>query len=159
MHMRLKAAAALALLIAGCSETIYYQAGATTASARADEVACGRIALAPAPVAREREIIPGEDVPGPVICDANNNCRRTPGRRLPPRVIVRDVNEELRRLIGRQCMAERGYERVSLPYCSEAVQAQVTPAVTRRMPALTTGRACIIKRGVDSYQIVQLSGG
>jgi len=93
-----------------------------------------------------------------VVCDANNNCRRQPGRRLPPQIITRDVNEELRRLIARQCMAERSYERLTLPYCSEEVKAQVTPAITRRMPQLS-GRACIIRRGADRYQIVGLSGG
>jgi len=156
--MRLAGLAALALLFAGCSETLYYRAGASTEAARADEVSCGRLALAQAPVEKEREVIPGRYIPGPVVCDANNNCRQRPGRRLPPEIIVRDVNEELRRLIARQCMAERGYERVSLPYCSDAVKAQVTPAVTRKMPALPA-RACIIKRGVDGYQIVGLSGG
>jgi hypothetical protein len=156
--MRFGALVALALLFAGCSETIYYQPGASTAEAQADEVACGRIALAQAPVEKETEIIPGRYLPGPVVCDANNNCRRQPGRRLPPQIITRDVNEELRRLIARQCMAERGYERLTLPYCSEEVKAQVTPAITRRMPQLS-GRACIIRRGADRYQIVGLSGG
>lgn len=157
-HIRFGTLAALALLVAGCSETIYYQPGASTTETRADEIACGRIALAQAPVEKETEIIPGRYLPGPVVCDANNNCHRRPGRRLPPEIITRDVNEELRRLIARQCMAERGYDRVTLPYCSEAVKAQVTPAITRRMPQLS-GRACIIKRGPDAYQLVGLSDG
>lgn len=152
---RIGAAGALLLALAGCSQTIYYRAGASTDRARTDEIACGRLALSQAPVEKEREIIPGRFIPGEVICDANNTCRRTPGRRTPPEIIVRDVNEELRRLIARQCMADRGYDRVTLPNCSEAVKAQVRPAVTKVMPTIS-GKACVIGRGAQGYQIVPL---
>ena len=148
--------AAALLTLAGCfPTTMYYRAGATVDGVRGDEVACGRLALAQAPVEKEREIIPGEWIPGAVRCDEKNRCRRDPPFRTPPRVIVYDVNEDLRSLIARQCMAEKGYDRISLPACSDGVAAQVTPAVTRTLPRLND-KACVIRRGGGNFQVVPL---
>ncbi len=142
------------VMLGGCLPyTLYHRAGVTTDTARGDEVACGRIALAQAPVAMEREIIPGDIVQGPDICDAQGRCRPGPVREIPDRYRLRDVNEDLRNLIARQCMAERGYDRVTLPACSDAIARSVAPAITRVMPKLTS-KACVIRRGGESYQIV-----
>ncbi|WP_375690844.1 hypothetical protein [Pseudooceanicola sp. LIPI14-2-Ac024] len=141
------------LLLVGCTETIYYQAGTTTDAARRDEVECGRIALQQAPVEREAEFIPGDIFPGPIICDKNNNCRRGPPTVTPDRLVTRDVNEDLRALITRQCMADRGYQKLALPICSDAVASSVAPQITTTMPDLTNN-ACVIRRGAGNFQIV-----
>ncbi|OWU83585.1 hypothetical protein ATO6_17090 [Oceanicola sp. 22II-s10i] len=153
----LPALAVLTLLGACLPYSLYYRAGATTDRARADEVACGRIALSQAPVAIEREWIPGEVYRGRPICDDKGRCRPGPVRRSPPQLYERDVNEELRGMIARQCMADRGYQRVTLPACSEAVSKAVTPGITRTMPRIN-GKACVIRRGGDNYQIVPIAG-
>lgn len=154
---RLAGAALLLTVLGGClSQTLYYRSGASIDRARADEVECGRIALAQAPVAREREVIHDALLPGPVICeviDGERQCYREPPWAAPPRVVVRDVNKELRALIARQCMADRGYDRVTLPACSDQVAASVTPAITRVMPRLTP-QSCVIRQGGEKYQIV-----
>ncbi len=125
--LRLFAAAGAALLLGGClPTTLYHKAGTPVHDARADEIACKRIALAQAPVEREHEIIPGPLLRGPLVCDDQNNCYREPPWRAPPEIIVRDVNEDLRNLIARQCMADRGYDRITLPACSQEV-AQRSP--------------------------------
>ncbi len=151
--------AALGLtLLAGClPTTLYYRAGQDVNDARRDEIACKRIALDQAPVEIEQEIIPGDITRDPPICDAAGNCRPGRAHRSPPRIIRTDVNKELRGLIERQCMADRGYQRVTLPACSDSVVKSVTPAVTRVMPPIT-GKACIIRRGSENYQIVPIAG-
>ncbi|MDF1855815.1 hypothetical protein [Pseudooceanicola sp.] len=144
----------LLALLAGCLPyTLYHRSGVSVDDVRRDEVDCGRIALAQAPVEMELDIIPGRVIMQPVICDAAGNCRGGRARELPDRHIRRDVNEELRRLIARQCMAERGYQRLTLPACSEQISKAVEPAITRVLPKLTP-QACVIRRGGENYQIV-----
>ncbi|MWB77451.1 hypothetical protein GLS40_05385 [Pseudooceanicola sp. 216_PA32_1] len=149
----LPAFALLALLGACGSETIYYRPGVEVTRAQGDEVACGRSALADAPVRMEREVIPGDYVPPHKHCDAAGNCLVEPGFWQPDRFVTRDVNKDLRRQIARQCMAEKGYQRITLPACSNGVKAAVPPAITTVMPRLTS-QACVIQRPNDYYQIV-----
>jgi len=150
------AALALALLSA-CSTTINYRPGASTETVRKDELTCEREAYAEAPVRIVRDYVPGQLVRGAPICSAPGQCRPGPVYREPGRWISYDANEDRRSVVVRQCLAARGYQRVTLPNCSDTVRAAVPPAVTITQPALRKG-ACVIRRGDDRYQIVNGAG-
>ena len=157
----IRSVAGLALLLAlgACgSYSLYYRDGAEVSRAKADELACETAAYQQAPVRIERDIDYGDVIALPPVCSPDGSCRPGGYRRLPPRVYTYDANAGLRATVERQCMAERGYERVSLPVCSEQVASQVQPGITRVLPARASG-TCVIRRGGDQYQIVQTTPG
>ena len=143
-------------LLAACgSETLYYRPGIEVTRAQGDEVTCGRTALAQAPVRMEREIIPGRFIPPRKFCNKAGQCAIEPAQWTPDCYVTNDVNKDLRSRIARQCMAEKGYQRITLPPCSDAVRASVPPAITTVMPRITsTSGACVIQRQNGYYQIV-----
>ncbi|GGE24845.1 hypothetical protein GCM10011360_11570 [Primorskyibacter flagellatus] len=146
------------LLILGCSQDITYREGASTQQVSRDRYACATEALRLAPVNKVTTVEPGMYVPPQQFCDAAGNCTTRPGYYERPEIITTDVNAPERRSLENQCVAAKGYDRVSLPLCSDAVKAQVTPAITRTQPPLTKG-SCIIPRGGDNYQIVNTVKG
>lgn len=140
------------LLLAGCTQEIYYRQGATLAEVQRAEDACALQSEAAAPYKPQSRIIPESFVSERKVCDAQGNCEIVPVVRSFPKFETVDLNAERRVLLARTCMAQKGYDRVSLPYC-DAAQRQGATGVTRTLPALSVN-SCIIPRGSNAYQIV-----
>ncbi|WP_432688020.1 hypothetical protein [Pseudooceanicola sp. C21-150M6] len=139
--------------LAGCAREIYYRQGVSAAAVQAEETACALSAIQQAPVKNETRIYPGEFVPPERICRDDGSCFVVPGFREPPEIVTIDVNASERRLLERSCMAAKGYTRVTLPVCDEAVQAQVPSSLDLAMPALANS-SCVVPRGKTAYQVV-----
>ncbi|WP_148234691.1 hypothetical protein [Pseudooceanicola batsensis] len=146
-------ALAAVVTLSGCAQDIYFREGATVSEVRRAEDACALSARQAAPFRPRTILVPGPIVPARKVCDGQGNCQTRPAYQAPPEFETMDANAERRVLIARTCMAERGFDRVSLPYCSGAVRNAAPAAVTRRLPRLT-GQSCIIPRGQAGYQIV-----
>lgn len=139
--------------LGGCVHQIDYRAGASTAEIARDRDACALRAIEDAPVRMQSRMIPGRFVAERKVCDAGGNCTVYPARQEFPQWEDFDVNVEKRALLTRMCLADKGIDRVSLPYCDTAAKAGVTPGVTRVLPPLNTA-SCVIPRGSGAYQIV-----
>ena len=151
--VRLVIALASLCALAACSQQIYYREGATTADVKRAQNSCALQALEQAPVKTRTRIIPGRFVPERKVCDADGNCTIYPAYEEFPEYETYDANADERALLTRSCLAARGFDRVSLPYCDAAQRSGVVPGVTRTLPRLTE-QSCIIPRGSGAYQIV-----
>jgi hypothetical protein len=140
-------------LLGGCVHQIDYRAGASTAELARERDDCALRALEAAPVKLESRMIPGRFIPERRVCDAAGNCTVYPARQEFPQWEDFDINAEKRALLTRTCLANKGIDRVSLPYCDAAAKASVTPGVTRILPPLNEV-SCVIPRGAGAYQIV-----
>lgn len=140
-------------LLSGCVKEIYYREGATTAEVDRARDACAVEAYRSAPVLHRTRIIPGPLIPPRKVCDASGACVIYPATQGLPEIERYDANVEKRAVLTRSCLAERGYARVSLPYCDASAKSSVPVGVTRTLPRLTE-QSCIISRGPNAYQIV-----
>lgn len=140
-------------VLCACVQEIYYREGMTTAEIRRASDACALEALDQAPVRTETRVLPGRFIPARTVCDGQGNCTTRPAHQEFPRFESFDANEDRRALLTRTCLASRGIDRVSLPYCDGRTRDAVEPGVTRILPRLTD-RACLIPRGSGAYQIV-----
>ncbi len=133
---------------------LYYKPGTPVSNVQRDELNCTVEAERKVPVRNVTRIIPGRFIPGRRICDAAGNCRVTPPYWTEPVVITEDANLELRDRVAAQCMADRGYARISLPPCPPEVERAVPPAITMVMPKNLSPKACVIRRAGGQFQIV-----
>ena len=146
--------AAVLLLASGCAPlTTYYRPGVSVARLNADLTGCEVAALRDAPVATEIRRSPPTFVPGERICNSDGSCYQRPGYWIEGPIYTVDVNEGLRNRVETYCMAGKGYERVTIPRCSEAVVRAAPPGVTTTLPRLTQS-ACMIPRDGGKVQIV-----
>lgn len=146
---------ALSLIVLGAcaSQQIYYRQGATTAAIQRTQDQCLLQAQDRAPIDRKTRMIPGRFIPERQVCNAKGECVIRPAYQSFPEFETYDANADRRAILARTCMAERGLDRVSLPYCDASVKNAVPVAVTRTLPRLTE-TSCIIPRGNGAYQIV-----
>jgi len=140
-------------LTAGCAQQIYYKPGATTAQVQRAQDACALEAERTAPYKPVTRIVPAPLIPARKVCDAQGNCQVIPAQQGLPEFETIDGNAERRVLLARTCMAEQGFDRVSLPYCDSAQRQSVATGVTRTLPQIGE-QSCIISRGSGAYQIV-----
>ena len=145
--------AVLAGLSACAPLSIYHQPGVSVTRLNTDRTDCEVAALRDAPVANQIRRHPPTFVPGPLVCDANGNCFRRPGYWVSGGYYTVDVNANLRGRVENICMAQRGYQPVSIPRCSEAVKRAAPPRSTQRLPQLTEA-SCAIRYDDGSWQIV-----
>lgn len=146
-------ASAILGITAGCTQQIYYKAGASTAQVQRAQDACALQAEQAAPYRAVTRILPPRIIPARQVCDAQGNCQVIPARQGLPEFETIDGNAERRVLLARTCMAEQGFDRVSLPYCDSAQRQSVAAGVTRTLPRIGE-QSCIISRGSGAYQIV-----
>ncbi|QFT93033.1 hypothetical protein FIU86_09265 [Roseovarius sp. THAF9] len=145
--------ACVAPLLAGClPTTVYYKEGAPVSGVARDRTQCNVAALREVPVRTLTRYIPPTYSYRPV-CNAAGACKTVRVLLSPGRWERYDANEGLRARVARQCMADQGYQKVSLKPCPpEVVEATVITA-TRVQPPLTENSCAIRIRG-GKYQIV-----
>ena len=141
-------------LLACAPLNTYYKPGASVALLERDTTACQVNALRKVPVSTHVHRIPPRYVPPVKRCNANGKCRVVrAGYYIPGEVVAFDPNDDLRRRVEGQCMADKGYAPVSIPPCPDSI-ANATPAkATKRLPELTA-KSCVIRNQDGSFQIV-----
>ena len=148
----------LALALAGCGPlTLYHRPGVSVSRMQADSTECEVQALRDAPVANQIRQNPPVFIPGNTWCNADGQCRTGPGTWVDGGFTSVDVNAGLRDRVMRQCMANRGYQPVTLPECSASIKAAVSPAQTTTLPRLGES-SCVIRHGGGGWQIVTPAG-
>ncbi len=138
----------------GClSKTIQYKQGVPVAQADRDALACRLKAEREVPVRMITRTIPGRYIPGHKVCTKPGECYITPGHLTPPQIISEDSNIGLRNQVALQCMADKGYQPVTLPPCPPSVAKSAPAGQTLVMPKLTQN-SCVVRRG-QSWLIVE----
>ncbi len=142
------------MLLAACTGplAIYYRPGISVARMQTDQTRCEVAALRDAPVANQIRQRPPIYFPGRQICGAGG-CYFSEGGWIEGSIYTVDVNEDLRGRVEAQCMAQKGYQPVSVPLCSGPIRSAVQPAQTLTLPRLTEN-ACSIRYDDGSWQIV-----
>jgi hypothetical protein len=137
--------ASAAPILAACVPVeIYYREDAPYARLSRDFTACEVSAVQQVPANTQLGSTPVYRAPLETDCvtlGTSVQCTTTGGEIYGGEVYSFDSNEELRGRVLAQCMAERGYRRMSLPRCTSAQIAAAGPA-TNRLPALGPG-ACV----------------
>ena len=145
------------LALAACGPlSIYYRPGVSVARMQNDQINCEVRALKDAPVANQVRQRPPIYFPGTRYCNAGR-CSVTPGYWASGGIYTVDVNADLRGRVQDQCMAQKGYQPVSVPRCSGAVIRAATPQPTRTLPKLTEN-TCAIRYDDGNWQIVNPIG-
>jgi hypothetical protein len=145
-----------AIGLIGCAPlNTYYKTGASVAKLQRDTTACEVKALRDVPASTQVRRIPPEYVPPVKKCDADGqNCVVVRGGYfIPGEIITFDPNDGLRSRVEGQCMADKGYEPVSISPCPDSVARATLPAATKRLPPLTP-KSCEIRNTDGSFQTV-----
>lgn len=141
------------LALAACGPlSIYYRPGVSVARMQTDQINCEVRALKDAPVANQIRQRPPIYFPGTRYCNAGR-CYVTAGYWASGGIYTVDVNADLRGRVQDQCMAQKGYQPVSVPRCSSSVSNVAPPRQTKTLPKLTES-ACAIRYEDGSWQIV-----
>lgn len=144
----------LGLLLAACAPmTLYYRPGVSVAKMQDDTTRCEVRALREAPVATQIRQHPPTYVPGARYCNKHGECWTRPGYWVEGPIYTVDANARLRARVMELCMAEKGYNEVTLPNCPPEVRNATPPAVTTVLPRLTQ-EACVIRNDDGTWQIV-----
>lgn len=150
--MRAVVAICAAALLAGCVSSAFpYRSGVSPAERAADLAGCEAAALAAYPVDKVTRREPVFYRPGRRVC-RDGTCRIvgagfTGGAR---RVI--DINARSRERAAGQCMAARGYQSVSLPFCTGAVRAALQRNTQQSYPVLRDG-SCVVPMGDGTIKV------
>jgi hypothetical protein len=143
----------LALALGACAPlSIYYRPGVSVAQLDTDTTRCQVQALNDAPVANQIRQRPPIYYPGSQYCDAKG-CITRPGYWVDGGFYTVDVNEPLRRRVLDMCMAQKGYQPVTVPRCSSAVEQAAPRTPTRTLPRLDES-SCAIRYDDGTWQIV-----
>ncbi len=130
------------LILAGCTEySTQYRVGNTKTETNVDQAACNRFAADTVPIYLVTDWIPryGKD-----------------GRIIGHRVETYDINEGRRHTAVRECMAELGYQRVSIPFCkSKDVEGKSFAPITGSPPLTPT--MCGLRQEGGQRVLVDLS--
>lgn len=151
----LVALSALALLISCTERSMWYQEGASLTMRDRDLLACEVQATRDAPVATQLTQGPQRFIPATSRCRMEylngfphrEVCVTQPARWEAGEITSVDVNESLRKRVYAQCLADKGYTRISLPKC-ETAPAQVST----RLPKLTS-QSCAVDLGARGLAI------
>ena len=141
------------LLLSGCAPlSLYYKEGESVARMEQTQTACAVAARKDVPPDIRTRYIPPTYMPYQ-SCTANGQCHTHYRILTPGRVEQYDAAEALRGKVEGQCMAARGYARVSVPQCdAETTRATVLRA-TQTLPPLTRD-SCAIRLKSGRWQIV-----
>ena len=143
----------VAALSACAPLSIYYKPGVSVSRLNTDRTECEVAALRDAPVSNQIRQNPPVYVPGDLVCDAAGNCLRRAGYWVSGGLYTVDVNADLRGRVKDICMAQRGYQPVSIPLCSDSVKRAAAPRATVQLPELSEA-SCAIRYDDGSWQIV-----
>ncbi|MFD3189210.1 hypothetical protein ACFMPD_02915 [Sedimentitalea sp. HM32M-2] len=144
---------AAGLFLGACGPlSIYYRPGASVSRMQTDATRCEVAALKDAPVANQIRQRPPIYFPGGQYC-TGGGCYYRPGYWADGGIYTVDVNRDLRLRVQDMCMAQKGYQPVTVPRCSAAVARAVPPAPTRTLPRLTE-ESCAIPYDDGTWQIV-----
>ncbi|MEQ6247965.1 hypothetical protein ABMC89_03645 [Sulfitobacter sp. HNIBRBA3233] len=154
----MKKIAALLLGLAACAplET-NYKPGVSVTTLNRDQTQCDVAALRDVPVATQVRRLPPQYVPPRRECSKDGKCITTQGYYLPGEIRSYDANAPLRARAAQQCMADKGYARVSIPACPAEVAQAAPQAATVQLPPLTEN-SCVIRNRDGSIQIVRTAG-
>ena len=140
--------------LAGCAPlSIYHKPGVSVTRMQSDQTNCEVAALRDAPVATQIRQRPPVFVPPRKICDAAGTCYTEPGYWVQGEIYTVDVNADLRGRVQTQCMAQKGYQPVSIPLCSASLARAAPPGQTTTLPRLTE-QSCAIRNRDGTWQIV-----
>jgi len=144
---------AAALAVSGClSVPLYYRPGAEVARIDRDETDCRVVAQRRVPPdIRTRYIDPTFD--HRTVCSSAGICSTYSIMLSPGRWKSFDANEGLRARVTEQCMADRGYARISLPTCPRDLAAGAEKTPTRVQPPVTP-ESCVVRFSSGRYRIV-----
>lgn len=139
--------------LAACAPlSIYSKPGVSVSRMQNDTTNCEVSALKDVPIANEIRQRPPVYITGPRVC-SNGTCSYAPGYWISGGFYTVDTNLDLRGRVRDQCMAKKGYQPASIPRCSQAIQAQVKPAITKTLPKLTE-TSCVVVHKDGTWQIV-----
>lgn len=148
MRVGLMVGALFALV--GCTErSLWYLQGVSIDQRNRDVLACEVQATRDAPVATQLTQGPQRFIPATSRCHMEylngfahrEVCVTQPARWEAGDITSVDVNAGLRKRVYAQCLADKGYQRISLPKCD------TTPAqVSTRLPHLTEA-SCAVDLG------------
>ena len=142
------------LVLAACGPmSIYYRPGVSVSRMQNDTTNCQVAALKDAPVSTQIRQRPPIYFPGYPICNGDGSCYRTPGYWADGGVYTVDTNLDLRNRVVDMCMANKGYQPVSIPTCPEGVKSKVQTQVTTQLPTLSQN-SCVIRYNDNQWQIV-----
>jgi hypothetical protein len=145
---------ALTLTLAACAPlSIYYKPGVAVSRMENDRLNCATDALQKAPVANQIRQRPPIYYPGRQVCNSLGQCAYTPGYWVDGGFYTVDVNQPLRKDLEQNCMAQKGYQPVSLPRCSAPISDNAPKQATTTLPRITED-TCVIPYKDGSYQIV-----
>ncbi|MFA3915516.1 hypothetical protein [Ruegeria hyattellae] len=141
------------MMLAGCGPlSLYYQPGVSVTRQQNDTTRCEVQALEEVPVNTQIRQAPPVYYPGDRYCN-RGQCWRGNSYWAPGPVYSVDANKTLRAKVLDLCMADKGYQPVSIPACSQSVKSQVPPGRTTTLPQLSSN-SCFVRNDDRSYQIV-----
>ncbi|WP_424986726.1 hypothetical protein [Microbulbifer sp. S227A] len=141
------------MMVGACGPlSLYYRPGAEVSRMQTDATRCEVDALRDAPVANEIRQRPPVYFPGNRYC-TGNGCYYNPGYWVDGGLYSVDVNQDLRRRVMDICMAEKGYQPVSIPRCAANVASAAPRVATSTLPTLARN-SCAIRYDDGSWQIV-----
>ncbi|MGR3511071.1 MAG: hypothetical protein ACU0FF_17420 [Sulfitobacter sp.] len=154
MIHRLKTMVSFMAVLAGCAPLdTYYKPGATVANMQRTTTECAVSALEKVPPSTQLVRDPPQFVPPHQRCNSHGQCHVTPGYFVPGAVYEIDPNAQLRRRVVGQCMADAGFDPVSIPACPSSVARAAPVMSTTTLPALNA-KSCAIRNRDGSFQIV-----
>lgn len=112
-------------LVAGCEvppETLYWQTGMTPAQQQRDQTNCRVNAANSVPVNTQIGTTPTYSTPVQTNCYNTGysvSCQSTGGQVYGGNAYSYDANSRLRANVVQQCMADRGYQLISFPVCTD----------------------------------------
>ncbi|MFK7881258.1 hypothetical protein [Roseobacter sp.] len=148
---------AFSVLVSCAPLSIYHKEGAQVTRMQTDLLDCEIAALSDVPVNNQIRQEPPIYVPARRYCDAAGRCHSVGGYFEQGRIYTVDLNADLRGRAEAQCMAQRGYQPVTLPNCPSNVFRAAPKTETRVLPRLTE-QSCAIKYQDGSWQIVNQAG-
>lgn len=115
----------------GCTPTsFWYKAGASTSKLNSDFVNCRVRAAQSVPVNTQVRTTPTYVTPGQTNCYSTGyttQCNTYGGQVHGGQTYSYDSNEKLRNEVVAQCMAQMGYQSISLPNCSKEQAKNMKP--------------------------------
>lgn len=141
------------LAVGACGPlSLYYQPGVQVSRMQSDATRCEVNALRDAPVANQIRQRPPIYLPGNRYC-SSTGCYYSPGYWVDGGIYTVDLNQGLRQRVLDMCMAQKGYQPVSIPRCSAGIASAAPRAATSTLPTLSEN-SCAIRYDDGSWQIV-----
>lgn len=135
----------LAIALSGCvNQAIWYKPNVSPSLNVSDRTDCEVEAAQTVPSNTQVRTTPSFTTPTYVDC-YGGFCSVTGGDQVGGKTYSVDTNKDLRDRVMRQCMAKRGWQVVTLPYCGAGEQKAYKADPARyRVPGKLSAGACVI---------------